>query len=114
MYTTSDPRRSVRITPTELVKREKALLKKEQECKRKADELDERFLTLSKKEDEASLMLLQMAEREAKAMLEQLEEHFTCSLCVFSFSTVLDLPSNSYIFASGFTDVTKSWPTLTP
>ena len=53
---------------------------KEQECKRKSDELNERILSLSKREDEATLMLSQMAEREAQASLSQLEEHFTCPL----------------------------------
>ncbi|PFH51829.1 hypothetical protein AMATHDRAFT_74708 [Amanita thiersii Skay4041] len=83
LYPTSskDLRRSQRITPTELVRRERTLLQREQECKRKSDELNERILLLSKKEDEATLMMSQIAEREACAILSQLEEHFTCPLC---------------------------------
>ncbi|KAG6886232.1 hypothetical protein C0993_010794 [Termitomyces sp. T159_Od127] len=77
----SDLRRSRRITPVELIKREKALLKNEHDYKRRAVELDERALQLMKKEAEASLVLSQIAEREAVASLAQLEEHFTCALC---------------------------------
>ncbi|KAG6857475.1 hypothetical protein H0H87_003542 [Tephrocybe sp. NHM501043] len=77
-----DLRRSNRITPAELLKREKALLKEELECKRRAAELDERALLLLRKEAEASLILSQVAEREAAASLAQLEEHFTCALWV--------------------------------
>ncbi|KIL69326.1 hypothetical protein M378DRAFT_69950 [Amanita muscaria Koide BX008] len=76
-----DPRRSQRITPTELLRREKSVLLREQECKRKSDELNERTLLLSKREDEVTVMLAQMAEREARAALNDLEEHFTCPLC---------------------------------
>lgn len=84
-YTVSDLRRSQRITPSELLKREKALLSMEQECKRKSDELDERILSISRKEDEASLMMSRLAEREATVVLGQLEEHFTCALLVLLF-----------------------------
>ncbi|KAG6891192.1 hypothetical protein C0995_008444 [Termitomyces sp. Mi166 len=76
----SDLRRSQRITPAELIKREKALLKNELDYKRRTIELDERGLELMKKEAEASLVLSQIAEREAEASLAQLEEHFTCAL----------------------------------
>lgn len=76
----SDLRRSRRITPVELIKREKALLKNELDYKRRAVELDERALQLMKKEAEASLVLSQIAEREAVASLAHLEEHFTCAL----------------------------------
>lgn len=82
-YAISDhPRRSSRITPTELLRRETALEIREQECRRRADELEERSLSLSKKEDEASTIMSQIAVRESKATLAQLEEHFTCALCV--------------------------------
>ncbi|KAF9461205.1 hypothetical protein BDZ94DRAFT_1264236 [Collybia nuda] len=74
-------RRSQRITPAELVKREKALLLNEQEFKQKVGELEERMLKISRKEDQASLMLVQAAERESTAILSQLEEHFMCPLC---------------------------------
>lgn len=83
----ADLRRSQRITPAELVKREKALLLNEQEFKRKVGELDERMLSILRKEDHASLMLAQVAERESTAMLAQLEEHFMCPLWVH-FSTI--------------------------
>ncbi|KAG6910022.1 hypothetical protein DXG01_013746 [Tephrocybe rancida] len=76
-----DLRRSQRITPAELLKRETALLKEELECKRRAAELDERGLLLLTREAEASLILSQVAEREAAASLAQLEEHFQCALC---------------------------------
>lgn len=75
-----DLRRSQRITPAELIRREKALVSKEQECKRKSDELNERILLLSKREDEATMLLSQIAEREAQAVLNQLEDQFTCPL----------------------------------
>ncbi|KAG6866578.1 hypothetical protein C0991_002063 [Blastosporella zonata] len=75
-----DLRRSQRITPAELLKREKTLLKEELECKRRAAELDDRALLLLRKEAEASLILSQVAEREAAGSLAQLEEHFTCAL----------------------------------
>ncbi|KAJ7765431.1 hypothetical protein DFH07DRAFT_364797 [Mycena maculata] len=81
-YAISDhPRRSRRITPSELLRRETALEIREIECKRKADELEERSLSLSKKEDEASTIMSQIAARESKATLAQLEEYFTCALC---------------------------------
>ncbi|KAJ7224218.1 hypothetical protein GGX14DRAFT_648999 [Mycena pura] len=75
------PRRSTRITPSELVRRESALEIREAECSRRAAELEEHSLSLSKKEDEASTLLSQIAIREDKAILSQLEEHFTCALC---------------------------------
>ncbi|KAG5724908.1 E3 ubiquitin-protein ligase TRIM31 [Termitomyces sp. T112] len=77
----SDIRRSHRITPAELIKREKILLKNEIDHKRRALELDERALQVMKKEAEVSLMLSQITQREAAASLAQLEEHFTCALC---------------------------------
>ncbi|KAJ7612456.1 hypothetical protein DFH06DRAFT_149050 [Mycena polygramma] len=45
-----------------------------QECQRRADELEQRSLSLSKTEQG-------IATRESKATLAQLEEHFTCALC---------------------------------
>ena len=75
-----DLRRSQRITPAELIRREKALVSKEQDCKRKSDELNERILLLSKREDEATMLLSQIAEREAQAVLHQVEDQFTCPL----------------------------------
>jgi uncharacterized protein (DUF3084 family) len=80
-YASSDlRRRSSRITPAELARRESALEMRESECKRRANELAERSMCLSKREDEAAAMLSQIAARESKATLAQLEEHFTCAL----------------------------------
>ncbi|THV05543.1 hypothetical protein K435DRAFT_773718 [Dendrothele bispora CBS 962.96] len=79
--TKSTLRRSSRITPAELLRREKALLRKEQEFKARVEELDNRTQFISKREDEVNALLAQAAEREAEATLSQLEEHFTCSLC---------------------------------
>ncbi|KAG5636680.1 hypothetical protein H0H81_007210 [Sphagnurus paluster] len=79
-HASPDLRRSHRITPAELIRRERLLLKEEQECKQRALDLDQRALLLLKKEGDATLMLSQIAEREAKASLAQLEEHFTCPL----------------------------------
>jgi hypothetical protein len=68
------------VTPSDLAKREKALLKREQDLKRKSDDLNDRISRLSEKEERASLLMSQIAEREAMSTLFQLEEHFTCSL----------------------------------
>ncbi|RDB23322.1 hypothetical protein Hypma_009125 [Hypsizygus marmoreus] len=81
LHTTSDLRRSQRITPAELVRREKAIFALEQAYKLREIELDDRLLSLQKKEHEASLMMSQIDQREAQATLSQLEEHFTCALC---------------------------------
>ncbi|CAK5267702.1 unnamed protein product [Mycena citricolor] len=70
----SRSRRSTRITPAELVRREAALMIRETEYKRRSDEL-------GKKEDEVSASMSQVAVRESQAMLAVLEEHFTCALC---------------------------------
>lgn len=67
---TRQPRR---LTPGELAKREVALVAKEQEYKKKAEELDERLSIVKRKEAEAS-------EREIRDILSQLEEHFLCPL----------------------------------
>ncbi|KAF8892147.1 hypothetical protein BD779DRAFT_1511128 [Infundibulicybe gibba] len=74
-------RKSQRITPTELLKREADLLRKERFCSEQVEELEQRLQSLAKQEDEASLRLSQIAEHEAKAAFRQLEEHFTCALC---------------------------------
>lgn len=75
-----DSRRSRRLTPDELFRREKALLMKEQEVKCKSDDLEDRLLHISKKEERACYLVSQVKEIEAKTALMQLEEHFTCSL----------------------------------
>ncbi|KAF8966324.1 hypothetical protein BDZ97DRAFT_1657979 [Flammula alnicola] len=77
----SDRRRFQRITTAELDRREKRLLLKEQDFKNRCDDLEKRILSHSRKEDETSLMMSQLAEREIQATLQQLEEHFTCALC---------------------------------
>jgi hypothetical protein len=77
-------RRSQRITPAELLKRERSLVLNEKDFTRRAVELDERILSLSRKEAETSLMLAQVAERESTAVLALLEEHFMCPLWVLS------------------------------
>ncbi|KAK0489034.1 hypothetical protein IW261DRAFT_1325983 [Armillaria novae-zelandiae] len=47
----------------------------------KAQELEQRLAAVSKKEEETSALLQQAKEREARDIFQQLEEHFTCSLC---------------------------------
>jgi hypothetical protein len=76
----SDSRRLQRITSTELDRREKRLLHKEQDLKNRLESFELRMSTLVKMEDETSLMMSQLAEREAEVALKQLEEHFTCAL----------------------------------
>ncbi|KAJ7623229.1 hypothetical protein FB45DRAFT_869866 [Roridomyces roridus] len=78
---TRTARRSTRITPSELIRREMNLELRELEVKRKSDELDERSRSLSRKEDEAATILSQIATRQSKSILDDLEEHFTCPLC---------------------------------
>ncbi|KIM44658.1 hypothetical protein M413DRAFT_358705 [Hebeloma cylindrosporum] len=77
----SDIRRSQRITTTELDRREKRLLHREQDLKSRSDDLEERILSFSRKEDETAIMMLHLAEREKEGILKQLDEYFTCSLC---------------------------------
>jgi hypothetical protein len=76
----SDLLTSCVLTSNDLAKREKALLKRELEFKRRTDDLDGRASRLSEKEEKATRLLSQIAEREARATLFQLEEHFTCPL----------------------------------
>jgi hypothetical protein len=75
-----DFRRSQRISPSELIRRENAIFQKENELKQKSHDIDDRMISLSKKEYEASLVMSQLAERDARETLSQLEEHFTCAL----------------------------------
>lgn len=74
------PRRLQRITTPELDQREKSLLDKEKELRARSCELELRAISLTRKEDEASIMISRIAEREAETALRQLEEHFMCSL----------------------------------
>lgn len=81
MAAESSIRQLSRITASELVKREKVLLLKEQECRLRTQQLEERTKALSDREDEATAKLSQLAKKEAQSALSQLEEHFTCALC---------------------------------
>ncbi|KAF9454264.1 hypothetical protein P691DRAFT_656521 [Macrolepiota fuliginosa MF-IS2] len=74
-------RRSSRITASDLTKRERNLLLKEQEYRLRIQQLDERMSSLLDREDEAAAKLSQLAKKEAQNVLGQLEEHFTCALC---------------------------------
>ncbi|KAJ7066557.1 hypothetical protein C8F01DRAFT_1080094 [Mycena amicta] len=75
------PRRSTRITPSELLRRESALEQRETECGLRAAELDARSTAVLAREQEASAIASQTAVRESQAVLAILEEHFTCPLC---------------------------------
>ena len=66
----------------DLDKREKALVKRELELRRRSDDLDGRASRVIQQEEKAARLFSQMAEREARATLFQLEEHFTCPLYV--------------------------------
>jgi hypothetical protein len=70
------------MTASELEEWEKFLSCKEQECKLRTQQLDERLQSLLDREDEAAAQLSQVAKREAQNALSQLEEHFTCALYV--------------------------------
>ena len=59
-------RRLQRITYEELDRREKSLLIKEKELRARSGELEQRAISLTRKEDEASIMMSQIAEREAE------------------------------------------------
>ena len=73
----------------DLDKREKALVKRELELRRRADDLDGRASRVIEQEEKAARLFSQMAEREARATLFQLEEHFTCPLYVRSLLSLL-------------------------
>lgn len=73
-------RHSKRVTASELGKRESILLKKEEECDRRAEELDERCRSVKKLEAETSLRVLHAHRRETRGVLSQLEDHYTCAL----------------------------------
>jgi hypothetical protein len=61
--------------------RERALMKKEQDIKRKSELLDEQLSNVSKKEQKASDMIAKCDMKAAEATLGLLDDHFTCSLC---------------------------------
>lgn len=86
-----DLRRSQRISPSELIRRENAVFRKENELERESHDIHDRMISLSKREYEASLMMSQLAERDARATLSQLEEHFTCALCYDILATPYSL-----------------------
>ncbi|KAL0577907.1 hypothetical protein V5O48_004071 [Marasmius crinis-equi] len=75
------PRRSQRITPSELIKREQALFKKEQTYKQTIQDLRLQNASLTTKVEDTTQQLSRIRQSEAEAALAQLEEHFTCPLC---------------------------------
>lgn len=89
MATEPSIRQLSRTTVSELAKREKILLFKEQECRLRTQQLDERMKALLDREDEATTKLSQLAKKEAQSALSQLDEHFTCALHVSFILRVL-------------------------
>jgi hypothetical protein len=77
----TNPRRSCRTASVDLAQWEKALSRREREFERKSNELDDRLSRVEEKERHTSLLISQVAQRDARATLSQLEEHFTCALC---------------------------------
>ncbi|KAF9561206.1 hypothetical protein CPC08DRAFT_664551 [Agrocybe pediades] len=78
----TDCRRLRRRASSELDQREKRLADKEKDLNDRSHQLEERILSVERKEDQlTSLMMSQLAEREALSALKQLEDHFTCALC---------------------------------
>ena len=75
-----DPVELPQMTLDELLEWEKTLFSKEREYTRMTGEIQERMLSLSRKEDMAFSLMSRIEKREAQAMLAQLEEHFTCAL----------------------------------
>ena len=53
---------------------------REQDLMTRSDDLEERILSFSRKEDEIAIVMLHLAEREKEGLLKQLDEYFTCSL----------------------------------
>ena len=76
----STSRRLQRITYEELDRREKSLLSKEKELRARSGELELQAISLTRREDEASIVMSRIAEREAESTLKQLEEYFSCAL----------------------------------
>ncbi|SJL03883.1 uncharacterized protein ARMOST_07240 [Armillaria ostoyae] len=74
-------RRMTRATLSDPDNPEQALTWREHDLALKAQELEQRLAAVSKKEEETSALLQQAKEREARDIFQQLEEHFTCSLC---------------------------------
>ncbi|TFK29713.1 hypothetical protein FA15DRAFT_663884 [Coprinopsis marcescibilis] len=74
-------RRSLRIAPADLVRRENALFAAEQDHKRQAEELLAKVLNAEKQLQETAQLLSQIAERDQRETLSHLEEHFLCPLC---------------------------------
>ncbi|KAF9497179.1 hypothetical protein BDN71DRAFT_644096 [Pleurotus eryngii] len=74
-------RRSQRAAPGDVANREEVLTRREQELKQRTDEMEKRIRWLQQKEDQVASMAQCIEEREAKAALAMLEEHFTCPLC---------------------------------
>ncbi|KAG2011792.1 hypothetical protein CC2G_011868 [Coprinopsis cinerea AmutBmut pab1-1] len=76
-----NPRRSLRISPSELVRRENALLAAEREVQQKKEDLALQIEAHEKQQHETTTLLSQLAERDAATALAQLEQHFVCPLC---------------------------------
>ncbi|EFI27357.1 hypothetical protein CC1G_14830 [Coprinopsis cinerea okayama7 len=75
-----NPRRSLRISPSELVRRENALLAAEREVQQKKEDLALQIEAHEKQQHETTTLLSQLAERDAATALAQLEQHFVCPL----------------------------------
>ncbi|KAF6761625.1 hypothetical protein DFP72DRAFT_958592, partial [Ephemerocybe angulata] len=93
-------RRSLRISPEELVRRETALLSGEKEFEMKSSELQKALRSLKQRENEAAKMMSRLADREAEETLLQLEQSFQCPLCyeVFSAPHTLNAPNCGHTF----------------
>lgn len=55
-------------------------MKKEEECRKRASDLEQSSFRTMEMEAEARNILIEMQDKEAAATLAQLEEHFTCPL----------------------------------
>jgi len=78
----ADFQRASRMSASELNRREGDLLSREEDCRIRVQQIDERMQALLDREDEAAAKLSQLAKKEAQNALGQLEEHFTCALYV--------------------------------
>jgi len=78
----ADFQRASQMSASELNRREGDLLSREEDCRARVQQIDERMQALLDREDEAAAKLSQLAKKEAQNALGQLEEHFTCALYV--------------------------------
>ncbi|KAH6915920.1 hypothetical protein BKA70DRAFT_1418837 [Coprinopsis sp. MPI-PUGE-AT-0042] len=72
------PRRSLRISPTELVRRENALADAERDLELQKEELALKLEAHKEQQKESAIVL---AEHDALTTLSHLDEHFQCPLC---------------------------------